>query len=81
MRLRQEFKLYRHWSSALGEAAERDAASEHRLLADAAISRDGEQAVERLAAHIAAPADRLITMVLAGQLPSDDTDAAIPSSS
>ncbi len=69
MRLRQEFKLYRHWSDALSEDPNRDAAAEHQQLVDAAIARDSALAVKRLAAHIAAPADRLLKLVAAGELP------------
>jgi len=69
LRLRQEFKLYRHWSDALKDAVDRDAASEHRLLADAAVTRDSGLALERLTAHIVNPADRLLRMAAAGELP------------
>ncbi|AWS43645.1 GntR family transcriptional regulator [Streptosporangium sp. 'caverna'] len=70
-RLRQEFKLYRHLSDSLGDDSERDPAGEHKQLADAAIARDGASAVEQLAAHIAAPADRLLRLAAAGKLPLD----------
>jgi DNA-binding GntR family transcriptional regulator len=70
-RLRQEFKLYRHWSDSLRDDSERDATVQHKQLADAAIARDGTSAVELLAAHIAAPADRLLRLAAAGKLPLD----------
>ena len=55
LRLRQEFKLYRHWSDALRDDPHVDAAGEHQQLVDAAIARDGALAVQRLAAHIGKP--------------------------
>jgi len=75
LRLRQEFKLYRHWSDALREDPNVDAAGEHQQLVDAAIARDSALAVQRLAAHIAAPADRLLKLVAAGELPAPNPAA------
>jgi DNA-binding GntR family transcriptional regulator len=72
VRLRQEFKLYRHWSDALSDDPDRDAAAEHQQLLDAAVARDADLAADRLAAHIAAPADRLLRLVAAGELPNTD---------
>ena len=72
VRLRQEFKLYRHWSDALSDDPDRDAAAEHQQLVDAAVARDADLAAERLAAHIAAPAERLLRLVAAGELPDTD---------
>lgn len=72
VRLRQEFKLYRHWSDALNPLPHRDARTEHQQLVDAAVARDEALAVARLAAHIAAPAERLLALVAAGDLPDGE---------
>src|SRR5918911_320731 len=62
MRLREEAELYRHWSLSLRNDTHRDAAGEHRELMEAAVARDADLAVERLAAHIAGPAQRLLAL-------------------
>jgi len=62
MRLREEAELYRHWSLSLRNDNHRDAAGEHQQLMEAAVARDADLAVERLTAHIAAPAERLLAM-------------------
>jgi DNA-binding GntR family transcriptional regulator len=62
MRLREEAELYRHWSLSLRNDTHRDAAGEHRELMEAAIARNADLAVERLAAHIAGPAERLLAL-------------------
>ena len=66
MRLRAEAELYRHWSLSLRNDTHRDAAGEHLQLMEAAVARDADLAVERLTAHIAAPAERLLAMDVPG---------------
>lgn len=50
--LRSEAELYRRWSRQFGTEDDRDVASEHRQLLDAALAHDASRAVELLNAHI-----------------------------
>ncbi|MFD2422169.1 FCD domain-containing protein [Amycolatopsis pigmentata] len=51
--LRQEVELYLHWSVSFGDEPDRDLATEHRQLLDAAIARDADRAQQLLRDHIA----------------------------
>ncbi len=58
--LRDSAELYRRWSVPLGHERERNIAAEHAALLDAALSRQTELAVSRLAAHVQHTTDVLL---------------------
>lgn len=61
--LRAEAELYRRWSGPLGSHEERDLASEHQGLADAALAHDIDLGVALLRDHIAHTTQVLLTGV------------------
>lgn len=59
--LRDAAELYRHWSrQAEGATAVRDIEAEHRLLVDAVLARDANEAVRLLEQHLRVTAEMLI---------------------
>ncbi|MBB4682610.1 GntR family transcriptional regulator [Amycolatopsis jiangsuensis] len=58
--LREEAELYLHWSVSFGHEPDRDVASEHRALVEAATARDADRAAELLRDHIAHTAQLVI---------------------
>jgi DNA-binding GntR family transcriptional regulator len=62
--LRAETELYRRWAAPLLVESERDPAAEHQALADAALRRDVEGAVDLLRDHIAYTTQMLLTQLL-----------------
>ncbi|WP_410589368.1 GntR family transcriptional regulator [Amycolatopsis sp. lyj-23] len=58
--LRQEAELYLQWSVSFGTEPDRDLATEHRHILEAAISRDADRAQELLRDHVAHTASLLI---------------------
>lgn len=63
--LRDSAELYRRWSAPADDDGHRDLDTEHRAIADAALSRDADLACELLAAHLQATADLLVARGLA----------------
>jgi DNA-binding GntR family transcriptional regulator len=53
-------ELYRHWS-VTASASNRDPAAEHAGIAEAALDRDADTAVDRLVQHIRGTADWLVS--------------------
>jgi DNA-binding GntR family transcriptional regulator len=56
--------LYRRWAAPLLVESERDPVAEHQALADAALSRDVDRAVDLLRDHIAFTTQMLLTQLL-----------------
>lgn len=63
--LRDRSMLYQHWSYYLGEDPTRDVACEHRQLAELAVSRHCDAAVEALESHIQRTTDPLVAYIRA----------------
>ncbi|MFC7344210.1 GntR family transcriptional regulator [Saccharopolyspora griseoalba] len=59
--LRQEAELYLQWSVSFGDEPDRDLATEHRDILDAAVARDADRAQELLRDHIAHTAQLLLS--------------------
>lgn len=74
--LRSSAELYRHWSVPLGRDSDRDIPAEHAGILEAAIARDVELAVERLAAHIRRTTDILLASPEAGGVSAVEQDSA-----
>ena len=51
MELRGCSLLYQHWSIGIAHDLDRDVAAEHRTLAELAVARDSEGAVQALKEH------------------------------
>jgi DNA-binding GntR family transcriptional regulator len=62
--LRAETELYRRWAAPLLVESERDPVAEHQALADAALSRDVDGAVDLLRDHIAFTTQMLLTQLM-----------------
>ena len=66
-------ELYRRWSTAMASDEDRDIASEHLTLLNAAVNRDPDGAVAALTRHIRRTTDILLEGLRGGQLAAVET--------